>query len=623
MQSTPRRSWKSTVHQVLLPSAVMASGALFLLAGCQSPVQPDSFETGWGNYASSILARSIADGSMNDLNNLTDNQGVKEIKPGQTATTEEGGAVVPANPPEFSADPYSSISGPSATAAKLGQSERQVTLSLQEAIARAMQNSLIIKVEAYNPGIKEAQITEALAAFDPVFFGQSQFTNQDQPLGLTNTQVNGVNWQNNIGIKQQLSSGGTATLGTGDTYRDFQNKSLVTPNPSHEANLNVSLSQPLLRGFGSSVTRANIYLAQRDHRIALSQFKRKVISNLADVESAYHNLVLAQVSVDINSRLLDNTQNTYEKILARQNVDADRVQIKQAEAAVASRRAELIRSQTVARNTSDQLKSLINDPELDLRGNVLIVPSDRPVDVPLAYNLAEQMDIALRQRTELQEARLQVERADIIIDVARNDLLPRFDVTVSAQTNGLDGGLDQAYVDTINPANYIDYAASGKLEIPIGNRQAEAAFKRRKLERRQAITQMLQVAQQILLDVKVQMRDVMTAYREIEARRASRISAGEELAAITQKELVEKLTPEFLRLKLDSQQRLANAETAELQALVGYNLAILHLEQAKGTLLEYNHIAIDRPPVDPDENNGKARLFGTTFEMPFGQKDAK
>jgi outer membrane protein TolC len=606
-----------------LLTAAVAAALLGAVSACQSPVQPDAFDRNLGGYADSVLARAIADGSLSGVTpaGLTDNQGVHELKPGETSseisTIPLG--TMPAELPTAS-EVYQVAATQRAYAATLGLPETQISLSLQEAIARTLAHSLSIRVEAYNPAIKESQITEALAIYDPTFFGNSQWTNQDEPIALSPISVNGVTWQNSVGLRQLLPSGGTASAGVGDTYRSFQNNQLVTPNSSHEANLNVSLSQPLLRGFGSVVTSANIYLAQRDYGISLSQFRKQVIKSVGDVEDAYQSLVAAISAVDIQERLLADTRETYRRILVRVNIDADRVQIKQAEAAVQSRQAELVRALTTVRNASDRLKSLINDPSMDLRGNCLIIPADKPIDVPMSFNVGEQIDLALRQRPELEEARLNIQKTDIIVNVARNDLLPKADITLSAGSNGFDNGFDTSFTETFDAPQYIDYSAGLKFEMPLGNRAAEAALHRRKMERRQAVTQMLQIAQQVILDVKVQLREILTSYREVQARRAARISAGEELNALVAKEDVDKITPEFLRLKLDAQQRRANAELDELNAVINYNQSLAHLEQAKGTLLEYNRIALTRPP-ESDEN-GNIRFLGTTFDawMPAATK---
>ena len=111
----------------------------------------------------------------------------------------------------------------------------------------------------------------------------------------------------------------------------------------------------------------------------------------------------------------------------------------------------------------------------------------------------------------------------------------------------------------------------------------------------QAVENLASVAQQVILDVKTQLREVFSSYAEIAIRERVRLAAAAYFEGIIQIEDVRARTPEFLNLKLDSQAQLANAEQALIQAIVNYNLAIMHLEQAKGTLLEFDQISLDRP----------------------------
>jgi outer membrane protein TolC len=372
----------------------------------------------------------------------------------------------------------------------------------------------------------------------------------------------------------------------------------------------------LLRGFGEDVNKTDIYLAQRDRRISLSVFRQQVIKTVADVETAYYQLMLAKANVSVREWLLLQTIETQGKIRKRINIDADKITVSQVEAAVESRNADLIRARTTLRDASDQLKNAINDPDLDIRQNALINPLDMPISEPLAFNVGEQIDLALRQRPEMQQARLQIERADIILKAARNALLPKADLTLSVQSNGLDDSFDSAFGATVNPAHFLSYAAGLSVEIPFGNRNAEAQVRSDELQREQVIMQLVQAAQSIVLDVKQQLRDVLTSYQEIQARVRSRISAANQLEAFTQKQEIVALSPEFLNLKLQAQSQLADAELSEISAVIGYNLAITRLEQAKGTLLEYNRIAIDQPP--PAKNNedfGKIRFLGQTYDL--------
>jgi len=616
----PRTAGRQSIKPWIATALSAAcAAALWAAAGCESAVQRDAFENNWTNYASSVLNRGIADGSLNELPVDTKpvNQGVHEYarvdSPGPNGTA----AIMPAGSPtpgvpEVAASQASTQGGPGDPATFGGLDEPVVNLSLEEAITRALHHSLAIKVEAYNPGIREAQITEAIAAFDPVLFGQSQWSLVDEPNVTTASFSHETTFQNTVGIKKSLASGGTIQATTGDNYQDIQNTTLpVSPDPSHTADIGLALSQPLLRGFGESYNRASIYLAQRDSRIALNVFRRQVITSLDDVEEAYLALVQARAIVDIQIRLLQATKETYAQVQQRLNIDATEVNVAQTKAALESRNADLIRARTNVRNASDKLKALINDPALDLRGNLLINPTDKPVAEPISLNVAEQLDIALRQRGEMQEARLTIEKADIVLDVAKNDLLPKFDLTMSTQATALSKDFASAFANTIDANKYMDFGAGLKFEIPLGNRQAEAVVKRRNLERRQALTTMLQQAQKIILDVRTELREMLTTYQEVQARVSSRKAAGDELLAIqARQEVGERLTPEFLQLRLDAQQRRANAELEELQSMINYNVAIVRLEVSKGTLLEYNRVSLSPPPADPDA--GRVRFLGET-----------
>ena len=107
---------------------------------------------------------------------------------------------------------------------------------------------------------------------------------------------------------------------------------------------------------------------------------------MANVEEAYHNLVLARTTVDIQQRLLLATEDTYKRMHDRILVDADQISVNQEIAAVEQRQAELINDRIQLRAASDNLKVLMNDPEISINENALINPTDKPI-VPLLGHL--------------------------------------------------------------------------------------------------------------------------------------------------------------------------------------------------------------------------------------------
>ena len=523
----------------LLVAAVASSAAI---AGCSSAIDKQTADPGSARYSDSLVARAILQGSYGSgaAQTFTVAQGVREYPRVDAAgPTTSDNAVVPATatrPAGSAADisipatqPDAATAGSTTTstnpddasimpsylpptqsndaglaAVTLHQPEPTFRLSLQDAIHRALHNALDIKVQSYSPGINESKLVQQEAIFDPVVFANSNWTNTNEPSGsfvanpgntanrtlppvfqLGSSFQDGTFWQNDIGVRKLLSSGGNVSVSAGFTYRNLTNTSNTgfPPGQSIAPNLNATIDQPLLRGFGSSITEANIYIAQRDQRISLEQFRRQVITTIDTVEEDYHQLVLARTNVAIAEQLLAATEDTEKRVSDRITVDADQISISQARAAVAQRRAELVRFRIDLRTQSDKLKGDLNDPDINVKDNAIVDPTDRPIAEPVAFNVADAIETALRQRTELQEDRLKLEQSDITITVARNDLLPKLDLTASVQTNGLSNEWDQAFASTVAPGQFIDYSAGIRLEFPLGNRQAEAEVRQRELER--------------------------------------------------------------------------------------------------------------------------------------------
>ena len=91
---------------------------------------------------------------------------------------------------------------------------------------------------------------------------------------------------------------------------------------------------------------------------------------------------------------------------------------------------------------------------------------------------------------------------------------------------------------------------------------------------------------------------VETTWDVIVQRRQARFAAADSLLAIQQRaEAGEALTPTFVQLQLDAQERLARAQAEEAAAISDYNVAISRLERSKGTLLRYNNVVMEEDSV--------------------------
>ena len=473
-----------------------------------------------------------------------------------------------------------------------------VYMTLQEIVQRAVANSLDVKVAGYAPAIDETRVVEAEARFDPTFFIGGQIEHRDRTaaggsaFGLVGQEP--FNDEANIytlqtGIRQLLSSGGQVELRQQNSRSNFS-PSRFNPEPYYESELVLQVTQPLLRDFGNEVNRARISIARNNQKSSLLDFRVQLERTLSDLEERYWQLARAQREVRIQEELLDRTNSTALILLRRADQDVTRLQISQANAEVENRRGELVRAKARVRDISDQIKRLMNDPDMPVTSGLLILPADDEITDPIHFDLQDQINTAMANRPELGQQMLRVDSASIASRVARNNLLPQLNLVGSVGVQGLNGDIGGSVEDQVGFSN-ISYTLGLQMEIPIGNRAARAIYSRAIFQRQQAIDQYEGITKQVALEVKLALREVRTAWDEMVQSGRARFAAGDALEAIQQREEAqEPLTPEFVDRKLRQQEILAQAQRGEAAAIANYNTAIMRLEQAKGTLLRYNNV---------------------------------
>jgi len=479
-----------------------------------------------------------------------------------------------------------------------------VAMTLHDAIHLAAKNNLQVQFAQFQPTINRAQLDQAHAAFDAVFFSNFNFNKLDtpQPSSLPGLDAFGSVQSDNrkldTGIRKTLTTGGQITAST-SFGRNSRDPSFFAVETFYETDVMVSLTQPILRNFGTDVNKAQIHLTQNAQQQAVQDLRLQIITTTLETEQAYWSLVFARQRLLIQQRLLERTQADRNQLKQRQNFDVNPVRLTEANSFVELRRADVIRARQQVGLASDQLKRLINSPDLPVAGETLILPVDTAADLPLKYSLIDAVTTALRYRPELQQAVSQIDDASIRQRVADNQRLPQLDIAATASFNSIGDDVGDSY-SNLGDGEFIDYIVTAQFEVPIGNRGPEALYHEQKLARHAAVINYQRLAQEVVLDVKDALRNLYTTYQLIGATRAARRAASDNLRALEEQEDAGvALTPEFLLdLKLSTQERLANAEVQEIQALTDYNTAISNFYRAMGTLLQRNGIDIANPAAN-------------------------
>ena len=314
-------------------------------------------------------------------------------------------------------------------------------------------------------------------------------------------------------------------------------------------------------------------------------------------------------NLEIYKVLLDQTLETRDKVLGRRKIDATEVQIQQAEAYVKSREAALIQAEQQVLDQQDVLVRFMSNSQVNLLNNYYIVPTTEPSIEEEHLDIKKMLETALKKNPTIQQARLGIEIADINIrEVAKNQRMPKLDLVTSLRTQSLAAGAEDAY-ERIYRGDYVSYAVGLSLEYPLGNRQKEAELVQRRLTRRKAVVNLENISDQAALLTRQTTRRIEADFAEIQKQKDASEAAQNHLTVLESSEIIrERLTPEFLMLKLQAQEFLANAQIAEIKAIADYNIAIAELSRLLGTALELYMIEPTTPapapePVEDDTTN--------------------
>jgi outer membrane protein len=492
---------------------------------------------------------------------------------------------------------------------KVIQRPREVRIAFADVIRRTLVNNFAIAAASYNPAIQSARIVEAEALFDEVFFVNFQYNQQNRP-SASELESNNSDLRNvESGIRKLLPTGMTVQTSYALT-RTFTDLVFQTFNPTYFNTFVVQFQQPLLRGFGLDYNRSQIEMTKIDREMSIERLRRDVREILFNVEQAYWQLLQARRVIGVASQHLSDLEVIQRDLEKRFQIGYDvyRVELSLTTSRIERSEAEFAGMVERVWDAEDALKRLMNDPGLNLSQNVGIIPVDAPTIEPIMFDELGEVTAGLSSREELHEAKLAIEKAQLGIGVAKNQALPKLDLLFRYVVDGLGTNADRAF-SQLSENDFHEYVVGLQFEWPVGNRKAEAVLREARLQQAQAIAAERDVIENVIMEVKQAIRAIETDYDQI-GPSARWVTAAAEWVEAT-KARQERRDPPTLQVELDGYDALQISRRALLDSLVNYNVALVNLERAKGTLLDYNNIVIRPAENENGMNPYRPTLNGT------------
>src|SRR5689334_10785592 len=369
--------------------------------------------------------------------------------------------------PQFQARPLPSP--PSLN--RLGVTNENLALSLNDAIKRALENNNDIEVARDDVRFAETQLRALEGVFDPIFAITPQYDKRISPQqsslggaqgssGTTST----TTWSWSPSVQKQFGRGG------GNYFLQFQNQHTDTSNsfsllnPFYSSNLSLVATQPLWRNRSIDNNRRQIRIQRKRLDQSDADFRQRTIDVITRVQQAYWDLVFAlrdQENQLANLNLSrESLRNVEAQIAAGAKAPLERAEV---QTELANRETSLLSAIQNVGIAENNLKVLIfkdpNSPEWSAN----VTPTDAPKFDTTPVNLDDALKAARENRPELRRLRLQNDINAIDIQFFKNQTKPQVDLTGTIALTGLAG---QNVGNIVTPGTQVPIITGSPLTNP-------------------------------------------------------------------------------------------------------------------------------------------------------------
>lgn len=457
------------------------------------------------------------------------------------------------------------------------------------------------------------QLGPNIPSLDPTIFGYANFQHSTTPeslTSLTNTNALIVNSRTfTLQYSQNFPTGTNAVFTFASTYSNL-NSPEYNINPFTNGDIDLTVTQNLLNGFGRAVNARNIRVQKNNLKATDLQFKQQVITTVTAALNLYWDLV----SFDEDLKARQQEVATAEQLL-RNNQEQVRIgtlaeiEVTRAQSQLYAARQDLVISETNRQQQETVLKNALSragvatselaDVHIISVDSFTIPPKDevRPIN--------DLVSDALNNRVEIQRDKINLESQRMDLIGIRNSLKPTLQVFGELTNNGLSGPITPLGEATATPGVFVggygnllgqlfrrdfpNYSAGLSLTIPLRNRAAQSDYTTSLLQIRQNELGLQKDINQVRVDVQNAVIGLQQARVRYDAAVEARKLSQETFDADQKKYQLGAGTPYQV---VQDQRDLASAQSSEAQAMANYSHARIAFDQAMGRTLEVNHISM-------------------------------
>ncbi len=461
-------------------------------------------------------------------------------------------------------------------------------LTLDEAIKLALQNNQRVKVSAFTPQIARGNVLAEYGRFDPELVFNRRYEEAESAGIFTPPSTRPLAQSDNYSLALEGLTPWGLTYSVGATAQN-QRGTLNAFADNYSTFGGVTVTQPLLRGFGFGANLNGLRVAKAGRGISDWQHRQTVIDTVTEViytfnglQQARDNLRIARLSRDLAAQLLDENEKRHR---VGSISDAD---VTQARSRVANREEAILFSAQNVRDLENDLRRLIGNTAFTATGPDLAVVELAPAADPV-IDLANDLKQSYDRRPDYQAARLglAIDRANY--SFARNALLPRVDFVGSYGHSGLDPNFRNAR-NQVRDEEARAYSAGVVVRLPLTFSEGRGRARAAKFTMLRTEADLVRFEQDIAVNITAAAGQIETTKQRVAAARYALELARQSLEA-EQKRFRAGASATFFVLQ--QQEILSGVQNSYARALADQRRAIATYDRELGTTLATHNITIE------------------------------
>jgi outer membrane protein TolC len=481
-----------------------------------------------------------------------------------------------------------------------------IDLSIAEAIRMALVHNLDVAIQQVDTSIRATDIAIAEAGLDPSVSANVRYGERSEARSAEDRAADAADSVESENLNGEVALTGKTAAGTELGVRTTTSNSRTTFNnftDEYRSFAGFTLTQPLLKNFGTGANLAPIRIAQKGVQQAESAFRFQVENIVQQVYNASYELLFILADLDSKKEGLRLARQLEADNKARAELGVmTPLDVSQARSEVALRLNDIAQAERGIIQNQNSLKRLIyrdliefldypvhlQDGLQNPSGEILVRPN-------IAAGLAN--------REDYRALLIQADADDITLAFRKNQALPQLDLNSSIGYSGIDNDVSRSY-QRVFEARDEDWFVGFSFSYPLGNEAEKNRVEASKLQKQRTLLELKNLEQDIVVQIHNALAALDSTRKQVEASRAARIFA-EENARAEEEKLKEGTTTSFTVLQL--QREVVSARTQEYRSLADYNKALVELKKAQGILLKESGIELAPPAAVPAKATEEAK----------------